>query len=781
MSNNGDFAPRPFELMETAWRRYRGVPTEGGAITRSSNGNGFAVSQRNRVDDSGDENKTKKSIAEANAEETRRINLSAMCIANIFQMEDKHLPDPLVKIYEHCLIQQRENPNDEQVRVTIRLCNYLFKNWHDTRNDLNFMRDIMKIVTTFARKFNSHAIILDQAIDGCPISKYRVWTTLLSRLSRETRGRSLGEYLTQKRLAQRNLLACGGNISTTSLFDMTGDGGISGIGNIGDNLFDPRDIDDSATDTNGIGFLAQFAKWPTVSYAKEVTKHLLRTLCKLSSSKFSSFEKYGNEFFRDSVPSWASNNNSDMNTDARSPKDSGNDLQASRESQNTRARVLQFLLSDDVGARTATTKANAIISPSSSITPPKSMATTTTTTKMTNKRIISNDRENIEEKIERNARHDDEEEEDLVSIDTLSLVNEIKWNSDNAESLYANRGEHVVHERDNVSSLQTKCEIIDVNDASATCDGINDTTKKNNIANDKGRSEIRDGIYNGLIGDDAKESKKREDKISDLRVNYVNVTRENVDTNLDVVHKSHENTKEKYSNDDRISDAERQFLANENSIAELLRRNDETCDDGMSVETSRVNVENSDEQMALRKNTTESKGYVGENDKEVDYDNLFASEILQSGNEEQRTNKRESKIDDVYVREVRKSGINENRDDEYENSESGHRKSNVENNEKNGDDYYYDNEDNEDDYDDEDEDDNNDNDDDDDDNESYESRLRRLNVKQKLRTIKEENLRSTRESAHILRGDERGGSDAQSRNHDKSNTKFQAEEEDDWI
>ncbi|KAK2574743.1 hypothetical protein KPH14_013062, partial [Odynerus spinipes] len=358
---------QPFGLMESAWRRYRrdfenenennydyngdGSDNGGGDTwqkrnaktgravatdTRGYPSNGFVNLSNNDGNDEDASNARQK-----RNEEIRRINLSAMCIANIFQMEDKHLPDPLVKIYEQCLVTRQENPDDEQNRVTLRVCNYLFKNWHDTRNDLNFMRDIMKIVTTFARKFNSHAIVLDQAIDGCPISKYRVWVTLLRRLGKEARGRSLGELLAQKRYLDRGNGGAGilSFNDTAALND--------------DNLFDPRDFDESETG----GFLTRVMEWPTVSYAKEVAKYLLRTACKLSSTKFSSFEKYGNEFFRESVPSWASQESSETAAAAGSTTKFSN-LQLSRESQNARSRVMKFLLNDKVVVPVSTATSN---------------------------------------------------------------------------------------------------------------------------------------------------------------------------------------------------------------------------------------------------------------------------------------------------------------------------------------------------------------------------------------------------------------------------------------
>lgn len=207
-----------------------------------------------------------------------------MCISNILLVEDTHLPSPLILIYEKALERAMEEPEDENNQALMRLCNYIFRNWHDIRTELCFIRDVCAVTAKLSRRFTDHAIHLNHAIEATPIRQKFVLKMVMRKLRQETRGRSLGEFLVQ--------------------YEHTPKGGSDSLYDISCALFDKEDVLAYDNDPYGgatTGFFKSMLERPSALYMKQVVLHLIRTVCKL---KLGVSESTSSKLFGESVPSW---------------------------------------------------------------------------------------------------------------------------------------------------------------------------------------------------------------------------------------------------------------------------------------------------------------------------------------------------------------------------------------------------------------------------------------------------------------------------------------------
>ena len=207
-----------------------------------------------------------------------------MCISNILLVEDTHLPSPLILIYEKALERAMEEPEDENNQALMRLCNYIFRNWHDIRTELCFIRDVCAVTAKLSRRFTDHAIHLNHAIEATPIRQKFVLKMVMRKLRQETRGRSLGEFLVQ--------------------YEHTPKGGSDSLYDISCALFDKEDVLAYDNDPYGgatSGFFRSMLERPSALYMKQVVLHLIRTVCKL---KLGVSESTSSKLFGESVPSW---------------------------------------------------------------------------------------------------------------------------------------------------------------------------------------------------------------------------------------------------------------------------------------------------------------------------------------------------------------------------------------------------------------------------------------------------------------------------------------------
>lgn len=177
-----------------------------------------------------------------------------------------------------------EEPDDENNQALMRLCNYIFRNWHDIRTELCFIRDVCAVTAKLSRRFTDHAIHLNHAIESTPIRQKFVLKMVMRKLRQETRGRSLGEFLVQ--------------------YEHTPKGGSDSLYDISCALFDKEDVLAYDNDPYGgatTGFFKSMLERPSALYMKQVVLHLIRTVCKL---KLGVSESTSSKLFGESVPSW---------------------------------------------------------------------------------------------------------------------------------------------------------------------------------------------------------------------------------------------------------------------------------------------------------------------------------------------------------------------------------------------------------------------------------------------------------------------------------------------
>lgn len=194
------------------------------------------------------------------------------------------MPSPLILIYEKALERAMEEPEDENNQALMRLCNYIFRNWHDIRTELCFIRDVCAVTAKLSRRFTDHAIHLNHAIEATPIRQKFVLKMVMRKLRQETRGRSLGEFLVQ--------------------YEHTPKGGSDSLYDISCALFDKEDVLAYDNDPYGgatSGFFRSMLERPSALYMKQVVLHLIRTVCKL---KLGVSESTSSKLFGESVPSW---------------------------------------------------------------------------------------------------------------------------------------------------------------------------------------------------------------------------------------------------------------------------------------------------------------------------------------------------------------------------------------------------------------------------------------------------------------------------------------------
>lgn len=211
-----------------------------------------------------------------------KLNLSAICISNILMLEDRHIPSIFIRMYEYCLQRNDESPDDDENNARLRLLNYLFQRWHETRNRLTFYRDVFKVISVVAKPIIGEHMSI--AVEMCPINQHHVVRELLRNLRRETRGRTLGEFLEQY----------GNKPGNYTFHDM------------GLELFtrdDVREYDSTDGNTNVVhSFIGDLFRHPFSVYFNRLLLSITRSFCHL---RLNMSVNVSNKLFNTSVPSWA--------------------------------------------------------------------------------------------------------------------------------------------------------------------------------------------------------------------------------------------------------------------------------------------------------------------------------------------------------------------------------------------------------------------------------------------------------------------------------------------
>lgn len=212
-----------------------------------------------------------------------KLNLSAICISNILMLEDRHIPSIFVRMYEHCLQRNDESPEDDENNARLRLLNYLFQRWHETRNKLTFYRDVFKVISVIAKPvIGEHMSI---AVEMSPINQQHVMRELLRNLRRESRGQTLGEFL-----ERYGTKPCNYTFHDMGLELFTRD--------------DVREYDamDNSNANVVHSFIGDILRHPVATYFNRLLLSITRSLCHLRLNMSASVS---NKLFSTSVPSWA--------------------------------------------------------------------------------------------------------------------------------------------------------------------------------------------------------------------------------------------------------------------------------------------------------------------------------------------------------------------------------------------------------------------------------------------------------------------------------------------
>lgn len=229
---------------------------------------------------------------ERTSDDSRRLNLSAIYLSNILKFEDKNLPSVFLLLYEKALENQHANPNDEQCAADVTLLNFFIKRFHAVRTKFLFDQDVMKIFATILKQWVGPVLI--SAVTSTTVTHRMIMNEIARELAANMHGRTLGEYLNAYR-------QCGGDQSAIlqpfSLFDAA----------------DVHAFDDPSRVAGPSGifsssFISRISRHHVVSYLREVSKDLVKTICKL---KLNMPTSVCDRLFQSSVPSWAEEDTED--------------------------------------------------------------------------------------------------------------------------------------------------------------------------------------------------------------------------------------------------------------------------------------------------------------------------------------------------------------------------------------------------------------------------------------------------------------------------------------
>lgn len=229
---------------------------------------------------------------ERTSDDSRRLNLSAIYLSNILKFEDKNLPSVFLLLYEKALENQHANPNDEQCAADVTLLNFFIKRFHAVRTKFLFDQDVMKIFATILKQWVGPVLI--SAVTSTTVTHRMIINEIARELAVNMHGRTLGEYLNAYRQFGGDQSAI---LQPFSLFDAA----------------DVHAFDDPSglAGRGGIfssSFFSQLSRHHVVAYLREVSKDLVKTICKLKLNMPSSV---CDRLFQSSVPSWAEEDTED--------------------------------------------------------------------------------------------------------------------------------------------------------------------------------------------------------------------------------------------------------------------------------------------------------------------------------------------------------------------------------------------------------------------------------------------------------------------------------------
>lgn len=138
-----------------------------------------------------------KSLAASQFKERlRNVSLTKLRLQQMLHLDDRHIPLPIIRLYYEELQREPQQQNKESLMTYTML----LRDWHITKNKLNFIRDVTKLAVIFGKRFTDNLGVVEASLNNVHVTPQDVYETIMSNLydEAEKRNVSLNEYLLLK-------------------------------------------------------------------------------------------------------------------------------------------------------------------------------------------------------------------------------------------------------------------------------------------------------------------------------------------------------------------------------------------------------------------------------------------------------------------------------------------------------------------------------------------------------------------------------------------------------
>lgn len=209
------------------------------------------------------------------------VPLVFLRLRQILLLEDENIPLPIVQLYYNELAKEPSAQDKE----TLMFGTFLLREWHVTRGNLNFVRDMAKIAIGLSKRFTDQLTVVESSLNAIRVTPQDVYTSIIRNLHVASKRENL--TVRQYLLKQYDRSGQNDNNAASMVSDLS-------------NLY-PEMLSQDNT-----------AIWHsfTCRYILRVFKHMMRTIGTISGNDTSGF-------FEESEPSWSSSTNNDDSTSSR--------------------------------------------------------------------------------------------------------------------------------------------------------------------------------------------------------------------------------------------------------------------------------------------------------------------------------------------------------------------------------------------------------------------------------------------------------------------------------
>lgn len=126
----------------------------------------------------------------------QNVSLTHLRIQQFLHLNDHHIPLPIIRLYYEELQRDPAAQNKEAIMAYTML----LRDWHMTRNKLNFIRDVTKVALLLGKRLSDNLMVVEAALNNLEVTPQDVYESIMSDIleQAERRGLSVGEYLIQK-------------------------------------------------------------------------------------------------------------------------------------------------------------------------------------------------------------------------------------------------------------------------------------------------------------------------------------------------------------------------------------------------------------------------------------------------------------------------------------------------------------------------------------------------------------------------------------------------------